>query len=116
MMPSPVCHAVLPAETTIRRGQSLHVLLVMESPEATAAPVRFWGNDGSGWRNLLEESRDFPAGEHVHLYFNLPADRFTAPFWGGTAPEEVSLVVGDAPPEAADAGVLIFVEDGFTGT
>ena len=107
----PVCHAVLPAETTVRRGQSLNVLLVMESPAATAAPVRFWGNDGSGWRKLLEESRDFPAGEHVHLYFNLPAERFTAPFWGGRAPEEVSLFVGDAPPEAADAGVLIFVED-----
>ena len=33
-MPSPVCHALLPAETTVRRGQSLNVLLVMESRAA----------------------------------------------------------------------------------
>ena len=47
--------------------------------------------DGSGWRLLLEEEREFPAEEHVHLYFNLPADRFSAPFWGGAAPEELSF-------------------------
>ena len=115
-MPSPVCHALLPAETTVRRGQSLNVLLVMESRAAIAALVRFWGNDGRGWRKLLEEWRDFPAGEHVHLYFNLPADRFTASFWGGGPPEEISLSVGGAPPEAADAVVLIFVEDRCAGT
>ena len=51
------CHAILPAESTVHRGQSLNVLLVMESRIAAAAPVRFWGNDGSGWRLLLEEER-----------------------------------------------------------
>ena len=108
---SPIlCHAILPAETTIRWGQSLNVLLVMESREAVTAPVHFWGNDGSGWRELLSQEREFPAGEHVHLYFNIPADWFTAPFWGGTTPEEVSLTVGDSAPAAANAGVLLFVE------
>ena len=105
------CHAILPAESTVHRGQSLNVLLVMESRIAAAAPVRFWGNDGSGWRLLLEEEREFPAEEHVHLYFNLPADRFSAPFWGGAAPEELSLAVGETAPETADAGVLLFDED-----
>ena len=112
-MPSLICHGSLPAESTVHRCQSLNVLLVMESAEAetVSAPVRFWGNNGSGWRMLLEEKRDFPAGEHVHLYFNLPADRFTASFWDGTAPEELSLAVGETAPGSADAGVLLFIED-----
>ena len=110
-MPAPVCCAILPAASALRRGASLNVLLVMESAAACTAPVRFWGNDGSGWRKLLEEMRVFPAEEHVHLYFTLPASCFLAPFWDGSAPEEVSLAVGDCPPKATDAGVLIFVDD-----
>ena len=83
-MPVPVCYALLPAESVIRRGAPLNVLAVMECSAACTAPVRFWGSDGRGWRLMLEERRTFPAGEHVHLYFTLPAHCFLAPF--GAAP------------------------------
>ena len=109
-MPVPVCYALLPAESVIRRGAPLNVLAVMECSAACTAPVRFWGSDGRGWRLMLEERRTFPAGEHVHLYFTLPAHCFLAPFWGGAAPEEVSLSVGEWPPDRSAGGVLIFVE------
>ena len=105
------CNAILPAQHTIRRGESLNVLLVMQSDKPTTAPVRLWGCDGTAWRELLREQREFPQAGHVHLYFNISADRFLAPFWGGQAPEEVALYVGDAPPQGLDAGVLVFVQD-----
>ena len=111
-MPQVICNAILPAEHTIRRGTSLNVLLVMESSgPIAAAPVCFWGSDGNTWRELLREQREFPEAGHVHLYFNIPADRFLAPFWGGQAPEEVSLYVGDAPPQRPDGDVLVFIQD-----
>lgn len=106
-----VCDAILPAEDTICRGESLNVLLVMESEETVTESVHFWGCDGSDWRELLEEKREFPQPGHVHLYFNIPADRFLAPFWGGQAPEEVTLYVGETPPERLDEGVLVFIQD-----
>ena len=102
------CHAILPAESTVHRGQSLNVLLVMESRIAAAAPVRFWGNDGSGWRLLLEEEREFPARSHPHLYFTIPAPRLSPDFWDGQAVEELALAAGETAPDPREPGVLVF--------
>lgn len=106
-----ICDAIIPAEGTIHRGESLNVLLVMESDVPATAAVHFWGCDGTGWRELLLEQREISQSGHVHLYFNIPADRFLAPFWDGQAPEEVALYVGETPPERLDTGVLVFVQD-----
>ena len=104
-------HAILPAENPARAGQSLNILLVTENPSDrdVIQPVRFYGSLGSGWRELLAEEREFPAHSHPHLYFNIPADRFSEPFWGEEV-EELTLAVGDVSPGPEEQGVLVFFE------
>ena len=104
-------HAILPAENPARAGQSLNILLVAENltGQAITQPVRFYGSLGSGWRELLAEEREFPAHSHPHLYFNIPADRFSEAFWGEEV-EELTLAVGDASPGPKEQGVLVFFE------
>ena len=106
-------HAILPAENPAHFGQSLNVLLVVENPtqEALVRRIRFWGSNGGPWRELLlSQPKSFPPESHVHLYFNLPADRFSSDFWGGEAPEELSIAVCENAPTSPNAGILVFFE------
>ena len=105
-------HAVIPAETTVCRGQPLNVLLVAENPtdRPLRAVVRLYGSLDGPWRELLAQERDFPAHSHPHLYFRIPADRFLPPFWGGSPVEELALAAGTAPPGDTHQGVLVFME------
>ena len=105
-------HTVLPAENPARAGQSLNVLLVTENPtdQDVTRTVRFYGSLGTGWRELLAEEREFPAHSHPHLYFNIPADRFSESFWSGEEVEELALAVGEEPPGPTEQGVLVFFE------
>ena len=104
-------HAVLPAENPAKLGQSLNILLVTENPtgQDVREVVRFYGSLGSGWRELVAEEREFPAYSHPHLYFNIPADRFSADFWGEEV-EELAIAAGDALPGPMEQGVLVFFE------
>ena len=104
-------HAVLPAENPAKLGQSLNILLVTENPTErdVSQVVRFYGSLGSGWRELIAEEREFPAHSHPHLYFNIPADRFSSDFWGEEV-EELAIAVGDTFPGPTEQGVLVFFE------
>ena len=104
-------HAVLPAENPAKAGESLNILLVTENPteQDVSQVVRFYGNLGSGWRELMAEEREFPAHSHPHLYFNIPADRFSVDFWGEEV-EELAIAAGDTIPGAMEQGVLVFFE------
>lgn len=106
-----ICYGILPAKETVKRGESLNVLLMMESTESGTFPVPIWGNTESAWKLLLKEKRDFKANEHIHLYFNIPEDRFTDAFWDGKKPEEMSLYVGQDAPQECNAGVMVFIDD-----
>lgn len=104
-------HALLPAENPAKAGQSQNVLLVTENPadQDVTQTVRFYGSLGTGWRELLAEEKEFPAHSHPHLYFNIPAERFSAAFWGEEV-EELALAAGDTPPGPMEQGVLVFFE------
>ena len=102
--------AFIPAENPAKRGQSLNVLLVTENTgdEDLTRTVRFYGSTGDGWRELLAEERDFPAHSHPHLYFNIPAERLSADFWGEDL-DEIALTAGETPPGEKDRGTLVFI-------
>lgn len=103
--------ALIPTENPVRPGCPLNLLLVAENTadRDMTHTVRLYGNDGNGWRELLAQSRELPAHEHAHLYFQIPADRFEAPFWGGEAPEELELLAADRLPEPGEQGLLLFL-------
>ena len=104
-------HAVLPAENPAKSGQSLNILLVTENPaeREVRQVVRIYGSLGSGWRELIAEEREFPAHSHLHLYFNIPADRLSEDFWGEEV-EELAITAGDVLPGPETQGVLVFFE------
>ena len=103
--------ALLPAQTTLCRGEPLNVLLIVGNSEneARRVPIRFYGNEGHGWRELYAKDCDLAPKGHSHLYFQLPARCFGEEFWGH-APEELSLVAAQAPPASEQGGVLLFFD------
>lgn len=105
-------HTIIPAENPAKYGKPLNLLLVAENlaEETITAPVRLFGNDGSGWRELLSEDRELPAHEHVHLYFQIPADRFEPGFWDGEEPEELELLASETVPGPKEQGLLLFIQ------
>lgn len=104
-------HMLIPAEVPARTGQSLNVLLVTENvaDEDLSVVIRIYGSLGKEWRELLAEERELPAHSHSHLYFNLPAERLSADFWGEEV-EELSLAAGLRPPGPSEQGTLVFFE------
>lgn len=104
--------ALIPAENPARAGKPLNILLVAENAgdEPVNHVVRLFGNDGFGWRELLAQERQLPAHDHAHLYFQIPADRFSAPFWDGEAPEELEILAADDLPGPGETGLLVFVQ------
>lgn len=104
-------HSIIPAENPAKADKPLNLLLVAENLGDcdVTAPIRLFGNDGYGWRELLAEDRELPAHEHVHLYFQIPADRFGEAFWGAEAPEELEILASDTLPGPKEQGLLLFL-------
>lgn len=104
--------ALLPAQTTLRRGEPLNVLLIVGNSdnEVRRVPIRFYGSEGDGWRELYTKDCDLAPKGHSHLYFQLPARCFGEETWGH-APEELSLVAAQAPPASEQGGVLLFFDE-----
>ena len=103
--------ALLPAQTTLRRGEPLNVLLVVGNSdnETRRVPIRFYGSEGDGWRALYAKACELAPPGHSHLDFQLPARCVGEEFWGH-APEELSLVAAQAPPVSEQGGVLLFFD------
>lgn len=104
--------SLIPAENPARAGKPLNILLVVENTweQPVDHVIRFYGNDGFGWRELLAQERQLPASDHAHLYFQIPADRFAAAFWGGEEPEELEILAADSLPEPGKTGLLLFLQ------
>ena len=103
--------ALLPAQTTLRRGEPLNVLLIVGNSDAETrrVPIRFYGSEGNGWRELYAKDCDLAPKGYSHLYFQLPARCFGEETWGHV-PEELSLVAAEAPPASEQGGVLLFFD------
>lgn len=104
--------ALLPARTTLRRGEPLNVLLVVSNSDAETrrVPIRFYGSEGDGWRELYAKDCELAPKGRSHLYFQLPARCFGEETWGH-APEELSLAAAEAPPASEQGGVLLFFDE-----
>lgn len=100
---------ILPAENPVSRSKGLNLLLMVDNRgEDTSAVVRFYGSDGTGWREIYAQEKHLPGQTHIHAYFHLPPDCFAPEMWGGEELEELSLVAGEAPPTPTQQGQLLF--------
>jgi|GEM_PF-503418 len=89
----------IPAENPVHRSQGVNLLLMVDNPgEDAAVTVRFYGSDGSDWREIFAQERSFQGHSHIHAYFHLPPACFAPENWGGETPEELAVWVGEAPP------------------
>ncbi|MGM9550374.1 MAG: hypothetical protein ACI3V5_11115 [Faecousia sp.] len=103
--------SILPAEDPVHRSKGLNLLLMVDNPgEDTVATVRFYGSDGSAWREIFSQEQRFRGHSHIHAYFHLPASCFAPENWNGEALEELSLWAGEAPPAPTEPGRLLFLE------
>ena len=63
----------IPAENPVHRSQGVNLLLMVDNPgEDAAVTVRFYGSDGSDWREIFAQERSFQGHSHIHAYFHLP--------------------------------------------
>ena len=77
----------------------MNLLLMVDNPgEDAAVTVRFYGSDGSDWREIFAQERSFQGHSHIHAYFHLPPACFAPENWGGETLEELAVWVGEAPP------------------
>lgn len=106
------CVGIIPAEQSVCKGQSLNVLVMAISDAAVPVRcnVRVYGSVGTGWVLLTWKDCELSPGEHAHLYLNIPARCFTAEFWNGEEPEELSICPGLTTPSPAEPGVLVFCD------
>ena len=89
----------------------MNLLLMVDNPgEDAAVTVRFYGSDGSDWREIFAEERSFQGHSHIHAYFHLPPACFAPEKWGGETLEELAVWVGEAPPAPTEQGQLLFLE------
>ena len=101
----------IPAENPVRRSQGVNLLLMVDNRgEAAAVTVRFYGSDGSAWREMYSQERHFQGHSHIHAYFHLPPACFAPENWGGEALDELAVWVGEAPPAPGEQGQLLFLE------
>ena len=95
----------LPAENPVHRSQGVNLLLMVDNPgEDAAVTVRFYGSDGSDWREIFAEERSFQGHSHIHAYFHLPPACFAPENWGGETLEELAVWGGRSAPRANGAG------------
>ncbi|MDO5153795.1 MAG: hypothetical protein Q4D50_10620 [Eubacteriales bacterium] len=100
---------ILPAENPVCRSKGLNLLLMVDNRgEAAAAVVRFYGSDGTGWREIYAGKKEFPGQTHVHAYFYLPPACFAPEMWDGEELEELAIWAGEAPPPPGEEGQLLF--------
>ena len=102
---------VIPAKTTVVRGESLNLLGgAANGGEPVEKDISVWGNDGNGWKALMTRRFLIEDGEHKHLYFTLGPEAFSDVFWG-EEPEELELIIRDTEPGPDENGVLVFITD-----
>ena len=90
----------IPAENPAHRSQGVNLLLMVDNQgEDAAVTVRFYGSDGSDWREIFAEERSFQGHSHIHAYFHLPPACFAPENWGGETPEELAQAVSDMTAE-----------------
>ena len=90
----------IPAENPAHRSQGVNLLLMVDNQgEDAAVTVRFYGSDGSDWREIFAEERSFQGHSHIHAYFQLPPACFAPENWGGETPEELAQAVADMTAE-----------------
>ena len=102
----------IPSQECVLPGQNLNLLggLINRTEAPVTAPVHVWGRIGDDWKSLTSLTVTARPGEHRHVYFTIPGDRFTSSFWQGKTPEDVELRISHRMPEADEKGKLIFVE------
>lgn len=83
--------------------------MVDNQGEDAAVAVRFYGSDGSDWREIFAEERSFQGHSHIHAYFrifHLPVlHRKTGAGAGGTGG-----MGGRSAPAPTEQGQLLFLE------
>ena len=99
----------IPAEDPVSLSRGVNLLLMIDNRgDETTACIRFFASDGTQWRELIAEERNLPGKTHVHAYFRLPPECFAPSKWGGESQEELTVCVGEAPPENGERGQLLF--------
>lgn len=102
---------VIPAKTTIRRGESLNLLGgAANNADTLDTDMHVWGNAGSGWKSLTCHRVTIEKGEHKHLYFTLRPEMLTETFPDEEV-EELELIIRDTEPAPQENGVLVFISD-----
>ncbi len=102
--------AISPAENPACRSKGLNLMLMVDNRgEAAAAVVRFFGSDGTGWKQMYAAQREFPGHTHIHAYFYLPPACFSKELWDGQEPDELSIWAGETAPRADEGGQLLFL-------
>ena len=102
---------VIPAKTTVRRGESLNILGgAANNGDPVERDITVWGNAGNGWRALMTRRFFIQKGEHKHLYFMLAPEALAPAAWG-EEPEELELIIRDSEPQDEENGVLVFISD-----
>ena len=101
----------IPAENPVHRSQGVNLLLMVDNQgEDAAVTVRFYGSDGSVWREIFSQERRFQGHSHIHAYFHLPPVCFAPENWSGETLDELAVWVGEAPPAPGEQGQLLFLE------
>ena len=101
---------VIPAQESVRRGQSLNLLGgAANDGGAVTADISVWARADGGWEALCTRREEIGAGEHRHLYYTLGPECFSAARWGAEI-EELELVISDRRPEDGARGRVVFVD------
>lgn len=106
----------IPAENPAHRSQGVNLLLMVDNQgEDAAVTVRFYGSDGSDWREIFAEERSFQGHSHIHAYFHLPPACFAPENWGGETLEELAVWVGEVPPRQRNRDSSCFWNHDYFG-
>ena len=101
---------VIPAQESVRRGQSLNLLGgAANDGGAVSTEVSVWARAEGGWEALLTRREDIGAGEHRHLYYTLGPECFSQARWGSEI-EELELIISDHMPPEDARGRVVFVD------
>ncbi|MBE6037723.1 MAG: hypothetical protein E7218_00770 [Anaerofustis stercorihominis] len=103
-------HFLIPSKTQLKKGESLNVLVgvAYKDEEPIYHEFVFYGDDGTGVKKIYSETRIIESGGNPHFYFNIPAECFTAEFWGED-PEEIFIYISDTSPDKHTDGSMIFI-------
>ena len=100
---------VIPSRERVLPGESLNILGgAANGGDDVTAEIGVWGRTDGGWRLLMSRTVTVEKGEHKHLYFTLPPELFSEPFWEED-PEELELIIRDRKPEESENGIMIFI-------